>query len=706
MFRVCLLLGLACFVGATAVWAQAPDSVSTVIGAADEVGPLSPGALPAGTDGSVSRPVPFSARDSLVLLLAPPDQGTTSDTAATRNEVPAENGDMASLFGEALVEYNDVRLAAAAIDLFFARNEVRARQLAEGDTTGQPRFTQGGEGFTGRELLFNLDTQRGRVVGARTAIQDGFLLGEILKQSGDNVLYGEDVAYTTCSNPLHVHYALNAGRLKVVDEKYVYTGPVQLYLLGVPTPFWLPFGFFPATEGRRSGPTRVTYGEDGTYGFFIRNMGWYWAASDYFDLQVTGGLWSKGSYELGSEVRYARRYKYNGRLGVDYSFLRQGERGDPTGSVRRTGRLTWSHNQDLSPSSRLTGSVNLSGQSYLRGISQDLSENVSQSTQSAITYNKRWAGGARSLTANLNATQTFSELGSTDLTLPSLNFSQRQFFPFKRETRAGRDEAWYERINLSYRGSLDNRFQFRPDSSSVTNPNFENVSVWDALFDYDAYVRATGNTERFQTEAQHSVPVAATFNLQRLPVLGVPFVVNLTPNFSYTERWFTRSERRSVDAENRVQTESVSGFTAIRTFNFGASANTNLYGTFPLRIGPLDGFRHVLRPQVRYSYTPDFSSSFFGYYRSYVDTSGTVVEYPIVQGAGLTDRTSQRLSFDLENTFLTRLARTDTTGVIEREPLQLLRLNASTSYDFERDSLRFSTLRLNASTSIGRALTL
>ncbi|MEM6782944.1 MAG: putative LPS assembly protein LptD [Bacteroidota bacterium] len=601
------------------------------------------------------------------------------------------------------MRYEEALLEAAAIDLFFARNEVRARQLAEGDTTGQPRFTQGSEGFTGRELLYNLNTQRGRIVGARTQIQDGFLLGEILKQSDANVLYGQDVGYTTCSNPEHVHYALNASRLKVVDQEWVYTGPVQLYLLGIPTPVWLPFGFFPAAEGRRSGPTRVTYGEDRTYGFFIKDMGWYWAVSEYFDAQVTGGLYSKGSYELGTQFRYARRYNYSGSLRLNYSFLRQGERGDPTGSVSRSGQVNWSHNQDLSPTSRLSGSVNLTSRSYLRGISTDINENVSQSTNSSVSYSKNWSGGARQLTLNFRANQNFSGLGSTDLTLPSASFSQRQLFPFRRERLQGRDEAWFEKINISYSGDLNNRFSFRPDS---TIEGYQEASVWEALFDYDAFVNATGDEERFRTTATHRVPVQASFNFQRLPFLGLPFVLNLTPNFNYTENWFTRSERRFVNEEGGVETETESGFTAIRTFRMGASANSKLYGTFPVRIGALDGFRHIVTPNLTYTYTPDFSSDFFGYYRSYTDTSGTVVEYPIVSGAGLTNRASQTLAMSVENTFQTRIARTDSTGVIERTPLQLLRLTASTSYDFERDSLNFSNLSVRASTNIGQALTL
>src|SRR5690606_24690517 len=146
---------------------------------------------------------------------------------------------------------DEATLTAGVLALDFAREELRALPAGV-DSTGQPvpaRFAQGEEQFTGREFVYNLSTQRGRVVGARTAIEDGYLLGGVVKQASPHVIYAADAAYTTCALD-HPHYSLVAGRMKIVDQERVYTGPVQLRLLGIPMPLWLPFGYFPAAEGQ------------------------------------------------------------------------------------------------------------------------------------------------------------------------------------------------------------------------------------------------------------------------------------------------------------------------------------------------------------------------------------------------------------------------------------------------------------------------
>ena len=239
-----------------------PDTVvvDTVGVAVPESPPLDvPVAPPA--EGGLERPVTYTARDSLRITLAGRDT-----TAADR----------ATLYGEVTARYEEATLTAGVLELDFAQEELRALPAGV-DSTGQPvpaRFAQGEEQFTGREFVYNLSTRRGRVVGARTAIEDGYLLGGVVKQASPHVIYAADAAYTTCSLD-HPHYSLVAGRMKIVDQERVYTGPVQLRLLGIPMPLWLPFGYFPAAEGRRSGPLPLAYGESVDFGFYLENVGWY-----------------------------------------------------------------------------------------------------------------------------------------------------------------------------------------------------------------------------------------------------------------------------------------------------------------------------------------------------------------------------------------------------------------------------------------------
>ncbi|MDX1531412.1 MAG: putative LPS assembly protein LptD, partial [Rhodothermales bacterium] len=419
--------------------AQTAPSDSARVGLPDPTEALPPPQPPAPTgEGGLEHPVAFSAADSLVIAFADSTEGG--------------DGDVATLYGEARADYNGAALNAYAIELLFEREELRARGL-ERDTAlvGRPAFESADGAFTGRELAYSLQSERGRVVGARTVIEDGYLLGGVVKQVGPHVTYVADGAYTTCSYEDHPHYDLRAGKMKIVDGEWVYTGPARLYILGVPTPLWLPFGFFPAAEGRRSGPLPPQYGEDPDLGFYLKNLGWYWAISEYMDLQVGGGLYSRGSFEVNPLFRYARRYYYSGNLQVGFARLRQGEAQDPGAGVRQAISVRWAHDQklDAAGTASLNGNVDLSSTSYLRAVSDQFDDRVTQQTQSTVNFRKSWRRAGRSLSVNLRQNQNLST-GSATLTLPRLQFSQSALKPFY--DRGDARDRWYEEISIAYTG--------------------------------------------------------------------------------------------------------------------------------------------------------------------------------------------------------------------------------------------------------------
>ncbi|MDA0379193.1 MAG: putative LPS assembly protein LptD, partial [Bacteroidetes bacterium] len=221
----------------------------------------------------MTSPVKIAASDSLVFHLGGRARAGT-------------------LHGDASVTYEDAFLSAWEIDLLLADEELHARGLrADTGWVGKPMIRQGEDEFTGSELAFNLQTQRGRVVGAQTRYEEGFIAADVVKALEDSTLFIRNGIYTTCECVEDPSYSLRASRMKMVDRKWIYTGPIQLYLFNIPTPLWLPFGFLPAQDNRRSGPLPPTYGED-EFGFYLRDWGWYFAMNDYMDLQLQGGFWT------------------------------------------------------------------------------------------------------------------------------------------------------------------------------------------------------------------------------------------------------------------------------------------------------------------------------------------------------------------------------------------------------------------------------
>lgn len=653
-----------------------PDTTRPV-----EVGvPVAPAA-----EGGLEAPVAFTASDSLRIDLAPLDSLADGEAA----------DDVVTLYGEAKATYEQATITAGLLRYRSASETLQALAMElPGGPLGVPQFTDGQESFSGRQFEYNLTSRRGRVTGARTQIDDGFLLGGIIKQQDAHVIYAQDAAYTTCSLD-HPHYALEAGRLKVVDGKRVFTGPVQLRLLGIPMPVILPFGYFPAAEGRRSGPLPVRYGQESGFGLFLDNLGWYWAISDYLDAQATAKVGTQGSFQMTGSTRYRRQYAYDGTVSLQVGRLRTGESTDPGFAPRTPLGLRWSHNQTFPAGQRLTASVDLQSVSQ-RLTEEAVSNQIRQSTSSSVSYTQAWPTVGRSLSASVQAYQDFAG-NRTTATLPNLSFSQQRKFPFRR----GRDDQWYEKISVSYTNQATNTFQYTPISDST------GISAIDALFSPTAFQQATCREgdlscsgQRFDYDVVQTVPVQASFSVPR-------FNLTLSPALNYTETWSGESTLLTFsDSLGLPLTSLEPGFTAVRRIAASVTASTELYGTFPIRIGRLDGIRHTVRPSASLSFEPDYSG--FGFIREVqADTAGAeTIRYPIHPSIP-TDPT-RTLSFSIENAFLSRTARTDSTGEVQRTTSQFLSVGLSGGYNFAalerpfRDlSARFSSqsLGLNASGS-------
>jgi lipopolysaccharide assembly outer membrane protein LptD (OstA) len=680
-----------------------------------------------------SNAVVFSARDSLVIR---------SDSATS---------DRGTLHGESNVSYQGTTLRARTIGLNFQTGTLKAEgpptdslpnsrpvfQQGSGSTTTQGTGGQtptqpsgasagaqsgGGQSFTGDVLSYNLNTKRGRVVGGRTEKRNAFIEGGAVKLFEDSTLFVRDGSYTTCDCPpgKTPSYSLRSDEMKV-QGKWVYTGPIQLFLFNVPTPLWLPFGFLPNVEGRRSGPLAPQYGED-RRGFFLKNFGWYFALNQYTDLTLQGSVWSKGSFEIRPRFRYRKRYNYNGDLRFTYRRVRIGEEEDPNPVRRHEGQLRWNHSQELSPTASIRGDVNLTTTGdFAQRNSESFNDAVRQDISSNLSYRKDWPNGGRQLSVSARQNQQLQS-GEVRLTLPNLNFSQNSFKPFKADQRVG-EERWYEKITTSYRLDVTNNYTFRPrdperlrqngtreDSTLANEIERADIDWYEALFNRDKYELATGDDELYDFEATHQIPLDMTFRVDR-------YNLSFTPRFDYTSDWYlstvrpvARLDSAGTEIEEVVERQKP-GFYARRNFNTSVTAGSEVFGTFPIGLGPFEGLRHRLSPSLTANYRPNFNDPFWGQTRPLRFEDGTVVpdsfaqagRYDIVTGSRVTRSTQDlRLSFSLRNVFETKRVRVDSTGQKETERLKLLNLDVSgLSYDFAADSFQVGrSINVNARTRI------
>ena len=521
----------------------------------------------------------------------------------------------AYLYGSGKVRYDKIELTADIIRMNMDSSVVHATGSIDtaGLSVGLPVFMDGGTPYESDRIKYNFKSKKGFINNVYTQQGDGFIMGGKAKKDSAGVFYSQDGKYTTCDAE-HPHFYVRLTRAKVRPKKDVVSGPLYLVVEDVPLPLALPFGYFPFTSDYSSGIIVPTVGDETERGFYLRDGGYYFAINDKVDLRLTGEIFTKGSWGLGAASTYAVRYRYSGSFDFSYLVTKNGEKGLPDYAVGKNFRLQWSHRQDpkVRPNSNFSASVNFATSSYERSNLNSLYNPVlnSQSMRtSSVSYSHTFPEIGLTISSTMNIAQNMQD-STLSLTLPNLNVSLSKKYPFKRKKRMG-DERWYEKIALSYSGQLSNSIRTKEDKVLKSNL----IKDWN-------------------NGVKHNIPISATFQLFD--------VINITPSFNYTERWYFEKVNQEWDyATNSVARDTVYGFNRVYNYNLSVSANTTLYGFYQpagfLKNSRVQAVRHVFKPSISFSYAPDFGAERYGYYDTYVYTDekgeARTVEYSPYQGS-------------------------------------------------------------------------
>lgn len=608
---------------------------------------------------ALEEPVSYSAKDSI-----------TFDYTNSR----------AHLFGGSQVNYQNLQLTADDISLSLDSSLVHAsgRPDSTGAIQGKPLFKQGEDEYEPDRISYNFKTRKAFISNVYTQEGEGFMQSREGKRDSSGVMYVQNGKYTTCDAE-HPHFYVSLTRAKMHPGKNVIFGPAYLVVEDVPLPLAIPYGFFPFSSSYKSGFIMPTYGDETTRGFYLRDGGYYFAINDKVDLKVLGEFYTKGSWGLSAQTNYKKRYRFGGNFYFSYQNTKEGEKNMPDYSVSKSFKLTWSHRQDAkaSPTQSFSASVNFATSSYERNnlTSMYNPESYTQSTRtSSVSYSKSFSKVGLTLSGTFNLSQNMRD-SSISVTLPTLSISQSRFNPFKRKKAAGK-ERWYEKIAMSYTGTLANSINTKEDK----------------LF-HSSLVKDWRNGMR------HQVPISASFSVLNY--------INVTPSFTFTDRMYTHKVMQGWDTERQdVQRDTVYGFYNVYNYNMSISANTKLYGMY--RPMPWFGgkkiaaIRHVFTPTVSFSYAPDFSQSRFGFYDSYVktDANGNVstVRYSPFSGMmygtvgqGMTGSVTMDVANNIE-----MKVRTDKDSTGYRKISLIDELGGSLSYNMAAKRRPWSDLNLRA----------
>jgi len=619
---------------------------------------------------SVTEIVEYSAKDSLVF----------------------EEGGVAKLYGTGTVKYGEINLDAGYIQMDMDSSLLTAngRPDSVGKMIEKPVFKDKGGEYNIKAVRYNFKTKKGLMTQVVTQQGEGWIVSGTTKKMSDDVLCMVNGKYTTCDNHDHPHFYLDLSKAKVKPGSYIVSGPAHLVMEDVDLPLFLPFGYFPFKGKYSSGFLMPTYGDELQRGFYLSNMGYYFAFNDYVDMAIRTDLYSKGSWGVKVNSTYRKRYKFTGNFSASYVENVTGEKTLPDYAKNKDLRVNWSHAQDAkaSPFRTFSASVNFATSGYTRN---DLASLYNQrafaenTKSSSVSYSQRFPESPFSLSASVTVNQS-SKDSTLSVSLPGLSLNMSTIYPFKRKNAVG-NERWYEKIRVGYSGRMAN--------------SISNVKEYDIM--HKSLIKDWRNG------IMHSIPISATFNVLNY--------INLNTSFSYNERWYSSSLNKFYDETNdKVVTDTSWGFNRVWDYTASVSASTKLYGMYdmnPKIFKKISQIRHVLTPDVSFSYHPDFGQANYGYFGeySYLDSKGNeqIVSYSHyanglygTPGMGK----SGTVSFSLDNNVEMKIREeTDSAPIIKKVSL-IDDFRFGTSYNLAADSLNWSDISASIRLKFGTKYTL
>jgi hypothetical protein len=600
-----------------------------------------------------------------------------------RNDIPKK---MTYLNKKAQVKYQTMLIEADYISIDWDKSLIFAR--AELDSLGKVKIpasaTQDGKKYEYDQFTYNIKIRQAIAFNARTEESEGVIVAEKTKKYNDSVFFMRKGKYTTDDYFIKkkdtiADYYLLAPTIKLIkgkDKSQVITGPIQLYIEQVPTPLIMPFAILPFSDKRSAGILIPSFGEREDVGFFLNPLGYYQPIGEHFDLKILTDIYTKGSFNLRPEVNYKKNYKYSGNFSADIGTTIRGIKGLSDYSKSKTYRIAWRHQQDTKANPFLTFSASVdvvSNKFYNNTVNNNYAfnqNNLNAQQNSTVSVVKRFLTLPITLTGTSSYSQNFST-GLADLKLPVLNVAINQFYLFKPKT--GIRQGLLENITVNTGLNFNNYVQ--------TN---EGELFTKAMFD------------KLQTGLKNNISLGTNTTVAKY------FTFSLSANIdnALTTKTLTRFYNPITNTVDDVLNKKIAGFSS---FSTSASLQTVLYGMLNFKKGSsIQAIRHMMTPQIGFSYSPDFSAPGFGYYKNYSNDRGELTPYSIFDKGIIGSPNSslqEALSFAINNNLEMKVkSKKDSTGVKKIKIFESLNFN--TNYNFAAPKYKWSIFSFNGQTTL------
>ena len=630
--------------------------------------------------------------DSIVIPAAPVRKSPLEHEVEYQSEDSMRidlNEQKVYLYGNAVAIYGDIELKADYIEITLKTSELYAKGLPDstGAIAGEPIFKQGEKEFEAEEMRYNFKSQRGLSKHVKTQESGGYLHGELVKRDTGEVIYIKDGKYTTCEYD-EPHFHIHAGKLKVIPQDKIITGPAYLTIADIPTPLVLPFGFFPNTEGRANGLIVPAWGEAVNQGFFLKEGGYYFGVKDVMDFSITADIYSRGSWATYARSNYVKRYRFRGNYGLEFVQSRFSEREYPDFFSQNTFNVKWNHQQDpkARPGSNFSAEVNAgSSKNYRNNIQANADNFLRSQLNSSIRYSKAFDNTPFNLAIAATGSQN-TQTSFVNLRAPDISLNMARIFPFKPKSGVPSKLASAAGLDkLGINGSLDMANTLEGNEDTIFN-NFNNRML-----------RNMDNGIRLNTNASTNLKLFK--------------YITLTPSTTHRLVGYRQTVVKNWNPDSaEVNTRRVTGLDGFYDGSASLSLTSIIYGTYQYKSDVVKAMRHQITPTASISYRPDYSTAFWGYFgQVQSDTLGNFRDYSFFENGiygGPSAQENGVVNLAINNMFELKVRnRKDSTSENQEKKLRIIdAFNFNTNYNIARDSLNWAPLTISVRSQVLRGL--
>ncbi len=591
------------------------------------------------------------------------------------------------LYDSANVNYQKTILNAPKIHLDLKENKIVAfsKRDSLGKIIKKSKFQDGKEVFLSDKIIYNTKSKKGIIYNATTKQGEGYVNTEFAKIHKNKEVHLKNAHYTTCPVDENQDYYIHLTKAKVIPNDKIVTGPAYLVIEDVPTPFFIPFGYFPISKNHASGILLPEPGVEQTRGVYLKNTGFFLAINEYIDAQITADVFSKGSWGSAFTSRYKKRYKFGGELNFKYNVnIQENLFNDTyTESTEKSYWFTWRHSQDRKarPNSNFNANVNLGSSKHHSLNSTSSSNYLSNTWSSNVHYDKRWNNKPINFSLDLKHSQN-NITSQVDMDLPSASLYVNEIFPFKRKNNKGK-QNWIEKLNFKYSANFANKLQTK-----------------DSLL-------LESKTENFRTGFKHRIPFSANYKLLKY------FTFN--PSLDYQGVLYNNKINKFWNIDSNEVITDTSDFRLYYAHSLQSHFNVNfnmpVFIFYEYNNSKIKAVRQVITAFANFSYIPFFGDKDNPIYYDKVQTDSTGNEetYSIFQNGIYSSPNLQNkygvVNFGIRNNLEMKVkSKSDSIGYKKIKLIDNFTINSS--YNIFADSMNLASINFSARTTILKNITL